>query len=197
MHQVKNLKICNQMKITDKSHYAYIKDFNSFMCNKAKIKNKHFCRCFSSKKVLIGHKKSLNINHKQSIKLRSGSIKFKNYFKQIVVPFKIYADFESVLKGVQSNDNDNNAFYTKKYQKHIPCSFAHRVVCIDDRFSEPVVLYRGKNAVNKFIEAILKENECCKKMIKNHFNKNLVMSAEDERSFKSSNRLSWDVQCLR
>ena len=41
-----------------------------------------------------------------------------------------------------------------------------------------------KNAVNKFIEAILKENEYCKKIIKKHFNINLVMSAEDEKSFK-------------
>ena len=62
------------------------------------------------------HKKVfLKINRKQSVKLRSCSIKFKNYFKQIAVAFKIYADFESepVLKGVQSNDNDNNASYTK------------------------------------------------------------------------------------
>ena len=29
----------------------------------------------------------------------------------------IYADFESVLKGVQSNDNNNNSSYTKNYKK--------------------------------------------------------------------------------
>ena len=43
-----------------------------------------------------------------------------------------------------------------------------------------------KTAVSKFIEAILKEN--CKKMIKKYFEKNLVMSVEDGRSFKSSNK---------
>ena len=36
-----------------------------------------------------------------------------------------HTDFESVLKGFQSNDNYDNASYTKKYQKHIPCSFAY------------------------------------------------------------------------
>ena len=51
----------------------------------------------------------------------------------------------------------------KKYQDHIPCSFAYNVVCIDDKFSKPVVLYRGKNAADKFIEAILKEFDYCKK----------------------------------
>ena len=35
------------------------------------------------------------------------------------------------------------------YQSHIPCSFADKVVCIDDKLSKPSVLYRGRNAVNK------------------------------------------------
>ena len=44
----------------------------------------------------------------------------------------------------------------KKYQDHIPCSFAFKVVCVDDNFNKPVVLYRAENSVYKFIEAILK-----------------------------------------
>ena len=44
------------------------------------------------------------INGKQSVKLKSGSISFKNYFQQFPVPFKIYADFECILKGVRSSD---------------------------------------------------------------------------------------------
>ena len=69
------------------SHHVYIKDFNRFMCNKTKNKNKkHFCKyylqCFSSEKTLIKHKENcLIINGKQSIKLKSGSIKFKNISK--------------------------------------------------------------------------------------------------------------------
>ena len=83
------------------------------------------------------------------------------------------------MKGVKSNDK-SNASYTKKYQDYIPCGFSYKVVCIDDKFSEPVVPYRGKNAVNKFIKAILEEHHYCKKVTKDHFTKNLVMSAEDE-----------------
>ena len=59
------------------------------------------------------------------------------------MPFKIYADFEFLLKGVRSSDK-NNASYSKRYQLHIPCSFAYKVVCIDDKFSKSVVLYIGK-----------------------------------------------------
>ena len=36
----------------------------------------------------------LSINGKQSVRLEKGTIEFKNYFKQIPVPFKIDADYE-------------------------------------------------------------------------------------------------------
>ena len=115
-----------------KSHYVYIKDFDRFIFNKAKNRNKkHFCKCclqcFNSKEILIEHKKDcLVINGKQSVKLKSSSIRFKNYSKQIPVPFKIYADFECIFKKVDYNviEHNSNLSYTRKYQDHIPCSFA-------------------------------------------------------------------------
>ena len=56
-------------------------------------------RCFSREKVLMEHKEvCLKLNGKQNAKLRSGSIKFQNYFKQLAVPFKIYIDFDSFFK---------------------------------------------------------------------------------------------------
>ena len=62
----------------------------------------------------------MSINGKQSVKLEEGIIEFGNYFKQILVPFKIYADFECNLMSVESYEGS----YTNKYQDHIPCSFA-------------------------------------------------------------------------
>ena len=47
-----------------------------------------------------------------------------------MAPYKIYANFGSLLQGVQNNDKNNNTSYTKKYQKNIPCSFAYKVVCV-------------------------------------------------------------------
>ena len=180
--------------ITDdnKSHYVYIEHFNRFMCNKTKNKNKKYfskccLQCFSSKKVLQEHKENcLIINGKQSLKLKSDSIGFKNYFKQSPVPFKIYVDFEYFLKGVKSSDK-NNGSYTEKYQDQIPCSFAYKVVSMDNKFSKRVVLYRGKNAAYRFIKAILEEYDYCKKMIKRNFNKNLIVSAKKEERFQLSN----------
>ena len=165
------------------------------MFNKTKNRNKkHFCKCylqcFSSKEILIGHKKDcLVIKGKQSVKLKSSSIRFKNYSKQVPVPFKIYADFECILEKVDCDiiECDSNISYTRKYQDHIPCSFAYKVVCIDNKFSKKVVLYSGKNAVNKFIKSILSECNYCRKVIKKHFNKNLIMSAKEEERFQLSN----------
>ena len=78
------------------SHYVYIKDFNRLMFNKNKCKNiKWFCKsylqCFSSENVLLKHGKDcLLINGGQRVKLEKGFISFKNYNRQIPVPFKIY-----------------------------------------------------------------------------------------------------------
>ena len=41
--------------------------------------------------------------------------------------------------------------------------------------------------MNKFIEAILKEYDYCKKILKMHFIKNLIMSAEDKERLQLSN----------
>ena len=173
----------------DKSHYIYNKDFDRFMFNKAKNKNKkYFCKSclqfFSSKNVLTKHENvCLSINGAQSVKLEKRKTEFENYFKQIPVPLKIYADFESNLEGVEIYEGS----YSKKYQDHISCSFAYKVVCIDDRFTKPIVVFRGENAAYEFIKAILKEFEYCKKVMKKHFNKNLIMSEEEEEQFQSSN----------
>ena len=91
------------------------------MFHKTKNKNKkYFCKsclqCFSSKNVLTKHKEvCLSINGAQSVRLEKGTIEFKNYFKQIPVPFKIYADFECNLRGVES--------YEGSYTKNIKITF--------------------------------------------------------------------------
>ena len=73
-------------------------------------------------------------------------------------------------------------------QIHVPCGFGYKVVCIDDRFTKDVVIYRERGCVDKFIHAILDEFKYCKNVIKNHFNKNLVISMEEEELFQKSNK---------
>ena len=75
------------------------------------------------------------------------------------VPFKIYADFECNLQDTEIYEGS----CTKKYHDHVPCSYAFKVVCIDNRFSKPVVAYRGENATYEFIKAISEEYSIVKK----------------------------------
>ena len=95
----------------NKSHHVYIKDFDRFLFLKTKDKKKKI-QCFSSKNVLTEHKEvGLSINEAHSVRLEKGTIEFKNYFKRIPVPFKIYTDFECKLKRVESYEGS----YSKKY----------------------------------------------------------------------------------
>ena len=154
--------------------------------------NHYICRsclqCFSSEKVLEDHSRDcLMINGGQNVKLEKGFIEFKNYSRQFPVPFKIYADFECLLKNVDCGVDNDCFSYTKKYQDRIPCSFAYKVVCIDNKFSKNVVLNRGKNAIYKFIQCIFREYDYCERVMKKHFNKNLVMSVEQNEEFEKSN----------
>ena len=147
-------------------------------------KKKQFCRyClqhFSSEEVFMEHKEvCLKVNGKQNVKSRNGSIKFKNYSKQLAVTFKIYANFECVLKGVQKElvmlpkpKNINNIF--------LVVLLTTLCVLTIDLASKLPFPYE-KSTVNKIIKAILKEYDYCKKVMKKHFNKNLVMTVEDER----------------
>ena len=62
--------------------------------------------------MLIKHKEDcLSINGVQSVKVKEGTIEFENYFKQLLAPFKIYADFERNLRDVEVYEGS----YTKKY----------------------------------------------------------------------------------
>ena len=155
------------------------------MFHKTKNKNKKwFCKsclqCFSSENMLIKHKKDcLSINGVQTVNLEQGIIKFENYSKQLPAPFKIYADFECIIQDTEIYKGS----CTKIYHDHVPCSYAFEVVCIDNRFSKPIVVYRGKNAAYEFIKAILKVYKYCKKIMKKHFNKNVIMSEEEEHFF--------------
>ena len=95
----------------NKLHYVYIKYFDRSMSHKTKNKNKkYFCKsclqCFSSKSVLTEHKEVyFSINGAQSVRLEKGAIEFKNAFKQIQLPLKIYSDFECILTSVVSYES--------------------------------------------------------------------------------------------
>ena len=71
----------------------------------------------------------LKRNAQQTVKLGSGLIRFKNHFKQLVVRFRIDANFESVLKS-SKNNNTKIRLHTLKNAKHIFLPVLLRMLCV-------------------------------------------------------------------
>ena len=136
----------------DKSHYVCIKDFDRFIFHKTKHKNKKWfyrscLQCFSSENVLTKHKEDcLSINGKQSVKLEEGIIEFENYFKQIPVPFKIYADFECNLRGFE--------IYEGSYTKNIKIMLFVLMIGLLDQLLFIEVKMLLMNLLKQFVRSI-------------------------------------------
>ena len=67
--------------------------------------------------------------------------------------------------------------YTNKYQKDITC-----------KFSKLFKTYLGEDAVYNFINNMIEESKYCSGVIKKHFNKELVMTKEDNVVFKNTTK---------
>ena len=113
---------------------------------------KHCCKSclqsFTTEEILSNHKKQcLLINWCQAVKYESRITKFTNHNNQTPILFKIYADTEWFLKRTNSYQSE----HTIKYQEHIPNSICVKLVCIDDRFTLPSIIFKVKYCINKFI----------------------------------------------
>ena len=125
-----------------KRQYVLIKDFNTFMYDRALHYGKqHFCRyclqAFSTEEILICHiKDCFKTNEKQRIIMtKIGEyVKFKNYERKIKSPFTIYTDFESILVPEDNGKQNPKESYTNEYQNDIACSY--KLACVDDKFSK-------------------------------------------------------------
>ena len=182
----------------EKNHYVLIKDFNKFMYDQTKHKErKHFCmyclQCFSSAEILSNHTENcIQVNGKQSITMPgkdNNILKFNNYKYQLPTPFVIYADFEAITEKIHGCQQDGGKSYTEAYQKHTDCGYGYKIVCCyDDKYSKPVQIYRGEKAVYKFMEKMLKEVQYCRNTIKEHFGKQLNMTKEDEEESQKADK---------
>ena len=182
----------------ENKHFVYIKDFNRFMFNQTKHKNKkHFCmhclQCFSTKDVFDVHKKNcIVINGTQAIKMPSKDnniLQYNHYHKQLPAPFVIYADFEALTERIHGCQQNNDKSFTDAYQKHTDCGYGYKVVCCyDDKYTKDVQYYRGENAVYKFLEQMLEEESYCKNIVKCKFNKPLKMTNVDEEEFQKADK---------
>ena len=118
------------------------------------------------------------INGCQAVNYESGTIKFTNYNKQIPILFKIYADTECFLKRINS--------YVGEHMINIPDPIGAKLVCIDDRFTLPFIIFKRRNCINKFITWVLKKYKWSQQIVKEYFNKYLIMTTKDEEIYNNS-----------
>ena len=138
---------------------------------------------FSTKEILnIHRKRCLLIKGCQAVNYESGIIKLTNYNKQIRILFKIYADTECFLKGTKIKESQ----YTRKQQEHCPNSIGTKLLCIDDRFTFPSIIFKGKYCINKLIAWVLNKHKWTIQITKKYFNNRLITTNEDEEIYNNS-----------
>ena len=91
----------------------------------------------------------------------------------------IYVDFDSILVPEDKMEQTTNESYTNKYQKHVACSYGYKLVCVDNKLSKLFKLHLGEDAVYSFINSMVEESKYCSDVTKKHFNKDHVMTKND------------------
>lgn len=103
-------------------------------------------------------------------------MKFQNLNRSMRVPFIVYADFESLIKPLDTCEPNPEIGYMKKYQEHKPSSFCYYIKCFDDRFffpSKPVIYTlksEDEDVAQKFVDMLGEDIKFIHKMLKNRKN---------------------------
>ena len=184
------------IKNEDNSHYCLVKNLSGLLSSQV---NKHdhklyFClNClngFDDLEKLEKHKEYCS--EEESIKINMPSpdtyIKFKNFLHSERAPFAIYADFESIVKPLDTCEPDPNKSYTLKYQKHEPVSFVYYI----KSFNESVYKSKLRSYVKEneedpdTIDVFINWLEEDVKIIAGLGNEKMIITAEEEEEFKQA-----------
>lgn len=176
LHRNRRLHV-NLLLITNEegnSHYCCINDLSRLVSQQITSRDgkKHFCdgclHYFRTAEQLEVHQRfdcnqvytklpTTDRNLDRWGELRAQNIlKFDNYQKQVKVPFVIYADFETLLKPLDTGNQEQNPNipFTVTTCEHVPYSFAYYLKCsFDDNLSK-FEIYRGEDAVDVFIQRV-------------------------------------------
>ena len=153
-------------------HYATIRNFSRLVGRQLSNHGHtvHCCRwylhAYSSQEFLDTH--ALDSCHAQRTKFpKDTRCRITNIQKQLLAPFVIYADFESIVQwvGVEAMDTtqgvavgDDKPTPAGPFQEHLSCRFAYNLVSnVIPDLSMPLVSYRGENAGEMFVRKLQEE----------------------------------------
>ena len=98
------------------------------------------------------------------------------------VPFVIYADFECYAKKVDTCFPDPNQSSTTHTTKFEACGYSYVIVCSNEKYSKPPIVYRGDDAVQHLFESIMNEENYIQSKLGEI--EPLIMSEETEGQFQ-------------
>ena len=135
------------------SHYTLIKDFHRLIkSQKTKSKNGKIFICkkcfthFTKEELLEKHIKYCSNNETVCEKMPEPNtmLYFKNYYKQLPIPFVVYADFECFTKPMNTCSPNPKESYNYNYQKHEPSGFCFHIKGIVDKKFKPIIYTKTK-----------------------------------------------------
>ena len=154
----------------EKQHYCYVKRVSALLYDQSKSHNtKHYCMLcmngFSREDLLENHKKYCNGLKGKPTRIdmpkeEEKIVSFQNYYKQMKVPYVIYADFEALVKKISlcelEGGNKEKSYTLMKTEYHKASGYSYTVVRSDGEVPG-LKVYRGENAVGKFLSDLLQE----------------------------------------
>ena len=180
------------------SHYSLIKNFHRLIksqLTKSKDGKIFICkRCFThftKEELLEKHIKYCSNNQTVAVKMPKPKsyLNFKNYYKQLPIPFVVYADFECFTKPMNSCIPNPKESYNYNYQKHEPSGFCFYVKSIVPGIHIKPIIYT-KNSEDEDIAKIFVEK--LKEVTKGIYNdfycrpKPLKLNSEEQKSFQQA-----------
>ncbi len=111
------------------------------------------------------------------------TVKFKNYERLHDVPFAVYADFESFVKPLETEEKDSSQSYTMKYQSHVPSGFCYVIKCMDETVYPTKTVIRTTTYENEdmgklFVDTLTEDLRPIYEILKN--TKPIVMTESDD-----------------
>ena len=136
------------------NHYSLIKNFSRLFRSQitSRTNGKIFIckKCFihfSKEHLFQKHIEYCSINETVAVKMppRNTKLHFKNFQKQLPIPFVVYADFECFTKPMSNCCPNPEDSYNYNYQKHEPSGFCFYIKgIIPDKTFKPILFTKTK-----------------------------------------------------
>ena len=148
------------------SHYSLIKNFTRLIkTQKTSSKNGTIFICkkcfthYTKEELLQKHILYCSNNETVYVKMpeENEMLFFKNYEKQLPIPFVVYADFECFTKPMNTCTPNPKESYNYNYQKHEPSGFCFYIKGLVDTKFKPIIYTKTKG--KKIICINIENNE--------------------------------------